>query len=110
MELWLGQACGKDMKVWQLDQALASACHTCGCKLANDGQDRSACRSDLSIGRRRGSAAEQRYELAPPHSITSSARARSIDRTFATQSTKSRHSLSQSSSSSARTMRASGTP
>ena len=38
------------------------------------------------------------------------ARARSIDRTFATQSTKSRHSLSQSSSSSARTMRASGTP
>jgi len=25
MELWLGQACGKDMKVWQLDQALASA-------------------------------------------------------------------------------------
>ena len=24
MELWLGQACGKDMKVWQLDQALAS--------------------------------------------------------------------------------------
>jgi len=25
MELWLGQVCGKDMKVWQLDQALASA-------------------------------------------------------------------------------------
>jgi len=25
MELWLGQACGKDMKVWQLDQALAFA-------------------------------------------------------------------------------------
>jgi len=25
MELWLGQACGKDIKVWQLDQALASA-------------------------------------------------------------------------------------
>jgi len=25
MELWLGQACGKDMKVWHLDQALASA-------------------------------------------------------------------------------------
>jgi len=25
MELWLGQACGKDMKVWQLDKALVFA-------------------------------------------------------------------------------------
>jgi hypothetical protein len=41
--------------------------------------------------------------------MTSSARARSIHRTFATQSAKSRHSLSQSSSSSAREIRASGT-
>jgi hypothetical protein len=25
LELWLGHACEKDIKVWQLDQALASA-------------------------------------------------------------------------------------
>jgi hypothetical protein len=71
MELWWGHTCGKDMKVSQLDQALASApampADSSSPMMAKIDQPE---RSDLSIGRAerpRGSAAEQRDELAPFH-------------------------------------------